>query len=183
MSRYSILDLGFFLMDVMRDRAPSMVIGFRNSCGERGGTERGRGGDGRGWLRARLPFLSLESQSLSRPDLSVSTVSPPVFLSCVPSAHPPGELLLKLGSEAGSSEGQGRTSAWESVLQAQHGREQGPGRPTEMKGDPEALWGARESMGQTEVGEAHRPERPGFEQQVATEGSQQQESRWVRVGG
>lgn len=147
MSRFSILDLGFFLMDMISDTAPSMFIGFRKSCGKGGDTGRGRGGDRRGWLRARLPFLSIKSQSLFHPDVSVSTFSLPVFLSDLLPTHPPGELLLKLRSEAGSREGQGRTSAGERVLQAQHGHEQGPGRTTEMKGDPEALGGARDSMG------------------------------------
>ena len=97
MSSFSILDLGFLLMDRMRTIAPSMLIGFRNSCGKRGpGRGRWRWGPER--LARSMASISLHQMtiSVSHPDISVSTwllaclsVCPIIHLPVHLTVHPP----------------------------------------------------------------------------------------------
>lgn len=113
MSSSSILDLGFLLMDMMRKTAPSILIGFRKSCGRRGTA-------GGGCVRDQLHFprpiatsmllldfsiyscLSVQPCVLSSfhprlsTHLSVLLFSPPMSHESIPLFiyHPPIHLLI-----------------------------------------------------------------------------------------
>lgn len=80
----SILDLGFLLMAMMREYAPSKLKGFRKSCGRRAqAAEEAETGAGEAVLACDFPFSS-KSQPLSSLQTSPSI---PVCLSDHVSFH------------------------------------------------------------------------------------------------